>query len=235
MYTYRPAMPGPTTSSSYLWPVAQPLIGEGSILDVGCGNGSFLGSLRRTGRDLFGCDLSVDALEIARRDNPGVRFEMLSVYDDFASAFGRRFDQIASLEVIEHLYDPHTFLTAVRRSLKPGGSFVISTPYHGWLKNVAVAALNHDRHYNPLARGGHVKFFSKRTLGSLLHRCGFCVQRILGAGRVPYLWASMVVVCTPSDGSIMPESRCPAGPETAAAKARGPAVTTAGSCDPSDS
>jgi hypothetical protein len=73
--------------------------------------------------------------------------------------------------------------------------FIVTTPYHGWLKNVLVAVSgSHDRHFNPLYDGGHIKFWSPRTLRQLLEESQFQLVKFEGAGRIPYLWKSMVFV-----------------------------------------
>jgi 2-polyprenyl-3-methyl-5-hydroxy-6-metoxy-1,4-benzoquinol methylase len=102
---------------------------------------------------------------------------LLSLYDDFVESFGTQFDLVVSVEVVEHLYDPMSFVTRVREALAPGGVFVLTTPYHGYLKNLMVAASGRcDAHYNPLNKGGHIKFWSKRTITKLLESAGFNVK-----------------------------------------------------------
>ncbi len=81
--------------------------------------------------------------------------------------------------------------------LKPGGIFLVSTPYHGYLKNVAVAiAGKSDWHHTALWDGGHIKFWSPRTLAILLNEGGFRDIKWRGAVPVPYLWKSMVMRAT---------------------------------------
>jgi hypothetical protein len=75
--------------------------------------------------------------------------------------------------------------------------FVISTPYHGYLKNLAIAlAGKFDSHATALWNGGHIKFWSRKTLTSLLEQNGFRVESFIGAGRLPYLWKSMILNST---------------------------------------
>jgi hypothetical protein len=50
-----------------------------------------------------------------------------------------------------------------------------------------------DNHYSALWDGGHIKFWSRSTLTTLLQEHGFRVIRFEGAGRVPLLWKSMIV------------------------------------------
>jgi 2-polyprenyl-6-hydroxyphenyl methylase/3-demethylubiquinone-9 3-methyltransferase len=74
---------------------------------------------------------------------------------------------------------------------------VVSTPYHGWLKNVALAASGKlDAHHEALRAGGHIKFFSRRTLERLLVDAGFREPRFIGTGRIPLVWKSMILSAT---------------------------------------
>ena len=79
--------------------------------------------------------------------------------------------------------------------IAPGGVGFLSTPYHGYLKNVALAVAGKlDSHFGALWDGGHVKFFSMRTLGELLKEAGCVDYRLLRIGRIPILAKSMVAV-----------------------------------------
>ncbi len=84
------------------------------------------------------------------------------------------FDLILSIEIIEHLYNPKTYLENIYYWLKLSGYLIITTPYHGHLKNLVITALNKfDGHFNPLSDGGHMKFFSQRTLYKILRNNNF--------------------------------------------------------------
>ena len=77
---------------------------------------------------------------------------------------------------------------------RPGGRFICTTPYHGYLKNLAISLTNKwDDHITPFWDGGHIKFWSRKTLGRLLTEAGFTNLQFRGAGRLPYLWMSMVM------------------------------------------
>jgi 2-polyprenyl-6-hydroxyphenyl methylase/3-demethylubiquinone-9 3-methyltransferase len=88
------------------------------------------------------------------------------------------------------------------RLLKPSGHFIVSTPYHGWLKNVALALSGKmDNHFTALWDGGHIKFWSRETLSELLTEKGFTDLRFVGAGRVPYIWKSMILTARKPAGN----------------------------------
>lgn len=50
-----------------------------------------------------------------------------------------------------------------------------------------------DRHYHALWDGGHIKFWSRKTLTKLLEEQDFCVIEFKGCGRLPFLWKSMLL------------------------------------------
>ena len=198
-YMFREFSDKPPGTRRYLWePVLKSLsaLPKGSrIFEAGCGNGSFAEVLTGKGFELSGIDLSETGVSHARSKVPTGHFRIASVYDDFTQMFDTSFDAVVSLEVIEHLYDPRTLVENSYNSLRPGGIFVVSAPYHGWLKNVAIAVSGkHDKHFNPLVEGGHIKFWSQKTLARLLQECNFKNIRFVGAGRLPFLWKSMILV-----------------------------------------
>lgn len=72
-----------------------------------------------------------------------------------------------------------------------------TTPYHRYLKNLALALSgNLDSHFTTLWDGGHIKFFSVDTLSQLVLSEGFTDPQFQFAGRIPYLWKSMVCAAT---------------------------------------
>jgi SAM-dependent methyltransferase len=188
----------PLCSSPYLLPVLKRLLGPGNgrrLLDLGCGNGFNARHFLEWGFRVVGVDPSEHGIGIARSHYPGARFEVMGVEDDLLERLGEPpFDAVVSTEVVEHLYDPAAWARCCFRSLVPGGRVVASTPYHGYLKNLSIAVLDgFDHHVQPLEHGGHIKFWSRRTLGRLLEGAGFVELGFAGAGRVPLLWKSMIM------------------------------------------
>ena len=65
---------------------------------------------------------------------------------------------------------------------------------HGYVKNLALAASGKlDAHFTARWDGGHIKFWSRRTLTTLLTEAGFEPIAFRGAGRWPWLWKSMLI------------------------------------------
>jgi 2-polyprenyl-6-hydroxyphenyl methylase/3-demethylubiquinone-9 3-methyltransferase len=165
------------------------------VLDIGCGNGSLTAAWAKPGWDVAGVDPSESGIAHARSSHPGIAFHQMPVGPGLVEQFGQRcFDAIVSAEVVEHLYAPRQLAESSFRLLKDGGVLILTTPYHGYLKNLVMAATSTmDRHWTVLWDGGHIKFWSWKTIGILLRDAGFTGLEFAGAGRVPYLWKSMVV------------------------------------------
>jgi 2-polyprenyl-3-methyl-5-hydroxy-6-metoxy-1,4-benzoquinol methylase len=200
---YSSATLGP--AHDYLLPAVMAVLQDlrpRQIFELGCGNGSVAAKMADLA-PVTAIDTSETGIAVARDHHPGPRFEVGSAYDDLASRFGR-FPVVVSLEVVEHLFDPRAYAETVFDLLEPGGAAVISTPYHGYLKNLALAVSGRmDEHFTALWDGGHIKFWSEATLTQLLRGAGFTEIRFRRAGRLKCLAKSMIAVAQrPNQTSI---------------------------------
>ncbi len=188
---------GETEAHGYLLKPTMRLLkhaGAHQVLDVGCGNGHVTGQLGNNGFEAVGCDMSLSGLEIARKQFPQIRFFQLDLLAPLPDEHTNRYDAVVSLEVIEHLLLPRRLMSTAYAALRPGGTLILSTPYHGYWKNLLLAVTNKfDDHWHPLRDYGHIKFFSKRTIFSLFEEFGFSELSFVPAGRVPPLACSMII------------------------------------------
>jgi 2-polyprenyl-3-methyl-5-hydroxy-6-metoxy-1,4-benzoquinol methylase len=187
-------------TAQYLLPaVLRILAGEGesaktSIFDLGCGNGATAEILQRHGYEVVGVDPSTSGIREAQRAYPNLELFVGSAYDDLAARFGR-FQVVLSLEVIEHVYYPRKFAATLFSLVRPGGMAIVSTPYHGYLKNVGMALIGKlDSHFTALWDEGHIKFWSILTLKELLMEAGFSGISFQRVGRIPVFAKSMIAV-----------------------------------------
>jgi SAM-dependent methyltransferase len=201
------ARPGPLNGSvgeglaRLLEQIVREQPGVRSICDLGCGNGYLAGRLGKLGYRVVGVDASTSYLDVARRhyasDNVSFRRAVFGV--DAASELPDEgaFDLVISSDVIEHLYRPADLIDTAARLLRPGGILVAGTPYHGYLKNVAISVLNKwDQHHTVHWPGGHIKFFSVKTLSELVANAGFSGIHFRFYGRAPWLWKNMICIST---------------------------------------
>lgn len=164
------------------------------ICDLGCGNGFMAGRLADLGYEVTGIDASQSGIEIARANFPKATFlqvEIDATLPDRTKV--QEFDLVVSSDVIEHLYRPGQLIEAAASILKPNGHLLIGTPYHGYLKNVVLSLTGKmDSHFGVHDDGGHIKFFSVKTLTALLEKHGFSDLVFTFYGRAPWLWMNMI-------------------------------------------
>lgn len=159
------------------------------VLDLGCGDGSFCAELAGAGTDPVGVEVAEAALARARERHPGLEFRLAPPHGPlpFEDA---RFDVVWASEVIEHVGDTARWLSEVRRVLRGGGRLLLTTPYHGRVKNVALALARFESHFDPV--GQHLRFYTRRSLARLLEDFGFEEIAIITAGGWPLLRETML-------------------------------------------
>ncbi len=151
------------------------LIGKkGAVLDVGCGNGSFLEFAKENGWETFGADIRLSP-ETQKLTCP--LWEGCLPEIDFG---GATFDVIRFNHVLEHLQNPLVELARCRELLNPGGLVFIGVPN---LSGVSASVKNLQsrlglkrkrwRHY---AATHHLYFFTPKTLRAMIERAGFEMQ-----------------------------------------------------------
>jgi 2-polyprenyl-6-hydroxyphenyl methylase/3-demethylubiquinone-9 3-methyltransferase len=183
-YLWEPLM---RAISSRRWP-------ERRVFDLGCGTGATCRMLTQLGFDAIGVDICGPDLAIAQKN--GVKAFIGNAYDDLAARYGM-FPLVVCLEVIEHCTNPHALMRTFLSLIAPGGMGFLSTPYHGYLKNLLLAASGQmDKHFTALWDGGHVKFFSIKTLRQLFEEAGAANVKFSRVGRIPPLAKSIAAIVT---------------------------------------
>jgi 2-polyprenyl-3-methyl-5-hydroxy-6-metoxy-1,4-benzoquinol methylase len=169
-------------------------VDERKLFDLGCGNGSVANAISKRAWNVTGCDPSIEGIQQANASYAGLRLDVGSAYDRLEKKYGQ-FPVLLSLEVIEHLYAPRKFAETAYNLLQPGGWAIISTPYHGYWKNLAMALCGKmDHHFTALWDHGHIKFWSIPTLTELLIEAGFSDISYIRVGRIPILAKSMIAI-----------------------------------------
>lgn len=164
-----------------------------SVFDLGCGSGHLTNQLSKKGFYVIGCDASQSGLAVAKKNFPSLHLFQHDINEDPPREYHSEFDAVISLEVIEHLFFPRRLFENALLILKPGGVLILSTPFHGYWKNLALAITDSfDRHWHPLRDFGHIKFFSKATLSALFDEFNFEKISFQTVGRIPMFAKSMI-------------------------------------------
>lgn len=135
-----------------------------SILDFGCHDGCKLSHWYQRGWQVAGVDLNENAIAVARRRFLGGRFWCgdlikLDIQD--------RYDVIRADNVVEHLYEPVVYLSALAKLLKPGGFLRVFVP-----NGAALSVLLFGRYSYVYWLPFHLNFFTQKTLCMALERAG---------------------------------------------------------------
>jgi methionine biosynthesis protein MetW len=162
--------------------------GDGTLLDIGCGQGHLLDLAKDRFKSTMGVDGSWNALKnAAGRGLTVVRSDFgqssLPFADECAEA-------VTCLDVIEHVFDPYHLLKEIWRILRPGGTLVITTPNTRFIAHVANLLVRGVAPRTNLDLegydGGHLHYFCFRDLNALLTECGFLTQAMRGIGFEPF-------------------------------------------------
>lgn len=189
---------GHTGAHGYLLPALHEIMqgwrGERRCFDLGCGNGSVAAAVAAWGWDVTAVDPSDDGVVQAKQAHPDLNVSQAEGGPELVERFGR-FPVVYSLEVVEHVYAPRTFAKTLYDLTEPGGLTIVSTPYHGYWKNLALAVTGRmDAHFTALWDHGHIKFWSLDTLRRLLTEAGFESIEFRRVGRLPPLAKSMIAI-----------------------------------------
>lgn len=147
-----------------------PLSPPGALLEVGCASGHFLAELERRGWDVEGVEFSASASATARQAGFTVRTGSLEAVEEPQ----RQYDLVVMRMVLEHLHDPVAGLRRLHGWTKPGGWLMASVPDAGafefdWF-GASWYALDLPR---------HLYHFTPDTIGPVLERGGWRLQRVL--------------------------------------------------------
>jgi len=99
------------------------------LLDVGCGEGTFIKRMEELGFEVYGCDIAEEPIRFAR-EVYGLRNVIASRAEELPEDW-KDFDVITAFEVLEHTENPLGFLKCLYNLLKPGGYLILSVPLSG--------------------------------------------------------------------------------------------------------
>ncbi|MDD1778124.1 MAG: class I SAM-dependent methyltransferase [Candidatus Helarchaeota archaeon] len=162
-----------------------------AIIDVGCGRGVFVKYLNELGLQTVGIDISFEALRKSRCTGGNCPLVVASLEEVLPFA-DNSFAAIYCSEVLEHIFSVHRALSELNRILISDGLLILTVPYHGILKNMAIALFGFEQHYDPHL--SHIRFFTRKSLTQSLIKGGFKIMSWKGVGRWFPFWMSLFVI-----------------------------------------
>jgi 2-polyprenyl-3-methyl-5-hydroxy-6-metoxy-1,4-benzoquinol methylase len=161
---------------------ALPLFEQGiRFLDIGCGEGTLGQQVRHLFDEIHGVDISGTALDLAR--TRGITAHRVNLNTEPLPYEQGFFSAVASLDVIEHVFDPVRLVREIRRVLSPGGYAIVSTPNIRKIQRILTLIRGHfpRTSYDPVGfDGGHLHYFTSHDLANLLTHQGFTIETVDG-------------------------------------------------------
>ena len=163
------------------------------ILDIGCGNGFLLYQFRNRYETLVGLEYSPKRLAQACANLSDLNFIPINgSAEEMRAIESDSIDRIISADTIEHIPDVYAAAAEMFRVLKPGGYLVINTPNIAFVKKrillligrfPATSQPNEGIGGDVLFDGGHLHYFTYRSLRIVLENAGFVPVSRIGYGR----------------------------------------------------
>ena len=148
-------------------------IAAGAVLaDIGCGMGIMAEAAHGKFSKYVGMDLSLERVKQAREKVKSEKCFWVVGDAQHVPFKSGSFNQVVSLEVIEHLPDSGAYLQEINRILAQGGSYILSTP----------GSFFYSSNFGRLYQDQHIYQFNPRVLRRLLKENSFEVSFIKGVG-----------------------------------------------------
>jgi 2-polyprenyl-6-hydroxyphenyl methylase / 3-demethylubiquinone-9 3-methyltransferase len=154
------------------------------VLDVGCGGGILAEAMVERGARVSGIDMSERALKVAQlhllESGQSVDYRLISA-EDLASGCPGSFDIVTCMELLEHVPDPQSTVSACASLLRAGGVAFFSTIARN-PKAYLYAILGAEYLLRLLPRGTHdyAKFIRPSELAAMCRHAGLHVTGIIG-------------------------------------------------------
>lgn len=159
---------------SFLLSLKKKRLTGGSLLEVGCGFGFLLEEAKSFFLYRAGIDFAPMAVQEAKK-----RADNVYMGDIKVIPAEQMFDCIILSSVIEHIYDPVTFLTELRAHLKEGGKMIVTTPAIDSAWSIIMARNWTTFQVIP----EHVLFLGKKTLSKLMLAAKFTNIEVFSCPR----------------------------------------------------
>ncbi len=160
------------------------------VLDVGCGGGILADSMARKGANVLGIDLATKSLKVAQLhalevQTPNIAYREISA-EDLALEQPASFDVITCMEMLEHVPDPQSIVTACATLVKPGGWVFFSTLNRN-ARAFLQAIVGAEYVLGMLPRGTHeyAKFLTPSELATFGRQVGLEIQATRGLEHNP--------------------------------------------------
>src|SRR3989338_7633286 len=175
---------------------AQQFVENKTVMDIACGTGYGAKILADKAQEVWGGDISEEAIKIAKEKYSGenIHFRVLDASE--LPFDNNSFDLVVSFETIEHIKDYKSYLFEIKRVLKQGGRLILSTPDKRITRRLGIENKFHLKEFNKkeladiLKNDFKLEFFGQRPVAKMslkqkiLQQMYFIYKRFGGLGRL---------------------------------------------------
>lgn len=171
---------------------------EQKILDLGCADGKLLWMMYYRysvpKQNLYGVDVSFNAVKKAKAIFPNIKMADI----DNGISFGKKFDLIFALDIIEHLHNPAKFFAESYKALNKNGQLVLSTPNLN-----SISYFIQRRNWYAYKDKSHRQYFCLRSLAYLVNSNGLSIVRAKTISTTGNSLYNRLISRTPFGGQIV--------------------------------
>jgi len=167
------------------------------LLDVGCWDGRLLADIDQSGlfQELYGVDISPEAVEKVK--SKGFNADVVDLNNETLPFPDEFFDAVTILAVLEHVFDPYMVVQEIHRILRSDGTLIIDVPNVASFSNRVRILFGHlpVTSRDPGWDGGHLHYYTKRSLDQFLTSQGFKIIARKATGGHPTIrnwWLSLL-------------------------------------------
>ena len=144
-----------------------------NIIDLGCSNGLFLECAKKRGWNVYGTEYAQESIDYCAKKNITV-FKSDNLPPEF---FKLQFDIVTSFEVIEHINNPNAEMGFIKKILRSGGAFYVTTPNFN-----SISRLLLKEKWNVIEYPEHLTYYTAKTINNLMKKYGFKKEFLVTTG-----------------------------------------------------
>ncbi len=165
-------------------------LADKTVLDIGCGGGILSESMAQQGAKVTGIDMGEAALNVAKlhlyESELNIEYQQTTA-EQLSEEHPARFEIITCMEMLEHVPDPASVVTACHKLIKPGGHLFFSTINRN-LKSLLFAIVGAEYILRLLPKGTHdyAKLIRPAELAQWIRTAGGEMKSIIGMSYNPF-------------------------------------------------
>lgn len=144
-----------------------------NLIDLGCSNGLFLECAKKRGWNVYGTEYAQESIDYCAKNGIKV-FKSDKLPEEFLKM---QFDVVTSFEVIEHINTPNPEMEFVKKILRKGGGFYVTTPNFNSFSRFLL-----KEKWNVIEYPEHLTYFTAKTLDKLMRKHGFKKDFLITTG-----------------------------------------------------